>query len=78
MTQHSSARVQAEAGFLKTQRQAEQEPSRRTNDSAESAAVDAKTARLKELRLNKECTADGASVLITPAPRKEPQPAKDV
>jgi hypothetical protein len=78
MAQHSSARVEAEGRFLKAQRQAEQEASRRTNDSAESAAVDAKRARLKELRLNKERISDGASVLITPAPRKEPQPAKDV
>ena len=78
MTRHSSARVEAEGRFLKTQRQAEQEASRRTNYAAESAAVDAKTARLKELRLNKERIADGTAVLIMPAPRKEAQPQKDV
>jgi hypothetical protein len=75
MTQHSSARMEAEGRFLKTQRQADQEASGRTKDSAESA-VDAKTARLKELRLNKERIADGAAVLITPA--EGTQPAKVV
>jgi hypothetical protein len=78
MTQHSFARAAAETHFQKTQKPAQEGEQARTERAAASAAVDAHTARLRELRLDKKRTDEAAAVLITPAPRQKSRLAKPV
>ena len=59
----------AEASFHKVRKQ-EQITRAETEGEERGAAVDANTARLRELRLDKERTDRESTVLITPASRR--------
>lgn len=71
MASHSFARTNAETQFERTQRQAREGAEARAEHDAKSAAVNSNTARLRELRLEKERSDKEALALATPpAPKK--------
>ena len=74
MDKQSISRMTAEASFDKVRKQ-EQITRAGTEREERGAAVDANTARLRELRLDKERTDKESTVIITPAPRRKSRPA---
>ena len=69
MSNQSFSRLKAEGDFEKVRRQ-EQVTSRAATEHEErTAGIDANTARLRELRLDKERADKDGAALITPAPQ---------
>jgi hypothetical protein len=73
MDNQSFSRMTAEASFDKVRKQ-EQVTRARTEHEEHGAGIDANTARLRELRLDKERT-DKETPIITPAPGRKSRPA---
>jgi hypothetical protein len=63
----------AEASFDKVRKQ-EQVTRAKTEREERGAGIDANTARLRELRLDKERMDKETTVIITPAPRRKSRP----
>lgn len=72
MSQHSSARAAAESRFEKLRKPPEAGSEAKAEHVARDEAVSANTARLKELRLEKERADREAPAAVTP-PRKKPR-----